>query len=243
MRRAFRIVAGVLGVATIGLSLPFAIGSLFSETDKIHRFHFFSGTVGYGVLLGVSLLVCAWRPDQIGPFWVAVSAGVASTLAGIVSGDFISGVWFSAPVAIAVLFLLHPARPALFHTDGVDIARAGLAVIAFVPASAYALTQAELQRNGVPADPHVDFHHYSGMAAYVFTVPLAAFAGSLLVPGRRAAVWIVGVAAAGLAISSLLLSTDTSAFDPFWAWLLLAWAFVYVGEEEFVERRHAAVAT
>jgi hypothetical protein len=243
MRRAFQIVAGILGVATIGLSLPFAIGSLFSETDAIHRFHFVSGTVGYGLLLGISLLLCAWRPEAIGPFWVAVSAGVAATLAGIVSGDFISGVWFPAPIAIVVLLLLHPARPALFDIAGLDIARAGLAAVALVPASAYALTQAELQRNGVPADPHVDFHHYSGMAAYVFAVPLAAFAGSLLVPGRRIAVWIVGVAAAGLAVSSLLLSTYTSAFDPFWAWLLLAWAFVYVGEEEFVARRQPAVAT
>jgi hypothetical protein len=237
MSRAFRVVAGVLGVLTIGLSLPFAIGSFVSETDAIHRFHFLSGALGYGALLGVSLLVCAWRPEAIGPFWVAASAGVAATLAGIVSGDFISGVWFPAPISIIVLLLLHPARAAVFDVGGVDITGAVLALVALVPATAYALTQAELQRNGLPADPHVEFHHYSGMAAYVFAVPLAAFAGALLAPGRRIAVWIVGLSSAGLGLSSLLLSDYVGAFDPLWAWLLIGWAAVYVAFEELTAKR------
>jgi hypothetical protein len=242
MRLAFRIVAGFLGVATIGLNLPFAIGSFVSETDAIHRFHFVSGTVGYGVLLGVSLLVCAWRPEAIGPFWVALATGVASTVAGIVSGDFISGAWFTAPVSIVVLLLLHPARKAVLDIAGIDIPDLILAIAVLVPATAYALTQADLQRNGVSADPHVDFHHYSGMAAYVFAIPLAGFAAALRVPGRRIAVWIVGVASAGLGLSSLLLSDYVSAFDPLWAWLLLAWAVVYVAAEELGVKRERTVA-
>ena len=237
MRLAFRIVAGFLGVASIGLSLPFAIGSLFSETDAIHRFHFFSGSVGYGVFLGVSLLACAFRPELVGPFWVAVATGVASTVAGIVSGDFITGVWFPAPVAIVVLFLLHPAREAVFDIAGVDVPATVLALVALIPASAYALTESALQRNGIPANPHVDFHHYSGMAAYAFAVPLGAFAGALRVPGRSVAVWIVGVGTAGLAVSSLALSDYESAFDPLWAWLALAWAVAYVAAGELVSNR------
>lgn len=241
MRVAFRIVAGVLGVATIGLSLPFAIGSFFNEADAIHRFHFVTGTVGYGILLGGSLFVCAsWPESTIGPFWVAVATGVASTLAGLASGDFISGIWFPAPVAIVVLFLLHPARSSIFDITGLDIPALILAIATFVPASAYALTQADLQRNGFASDPHVEFHHYSGMAAYVFAVPLAAFAGALRVPGRRIAVWIVGAAVAGLGVSSVLLSNYVSAFDPAWAWLAIAWAVAYVAVQEFPARgKHA----
>jgi hypothetical protein len=242
MRLAFRIVAGFLGVATIGLNLPFAIGSFVSETDAIHRFHFVSGTVGYGVLLGVSLLVCAWRPEAIGPFWVALAPGLASPVAGIVPGGFISGAWFTAPVSIVVLLLLHPARKAVLDVAGIDIPDLILAIAVLVPATAYALTQADLQRNGVSADPHVDFHHYSGMAAYVFAIPLAGFAAALRVPGRRIAVWIVGVASAGLGLSSLLLSDYVSAFDPLWAWLLLAWAVVYVAAEELGVKRERTVA-
>jgi hypothetical protein len=73
MRRAFRIVAAVLGIVTIGLSLPLAVIALLGEADRIHRLHFVAGTFGSGVLLGVSLLACARRPEDLSPFWVAVA--------------------------------------------------------------------------------------------------------------------------------------------------------------------------
>ena len=93
MRRAFRIVAGVLGVATIGLTVPFAVGAFLGDADRIHR----APLPGRGarsrvILLGVSLVGLRARPDDdLAPFWVAVATGVATTIAGIVSGDFISG--------------------------------------------------------------------------------------------------------------------------------------------------------
>lgn len=228
MRRAFRIVAAIVGVLALLLTVPFTVGAFFDDAERIHRFHYLAGSLGSGVFTGVSLLACARRPEAIGPFWVAVASGVASTLAGIVSGDFVSGVWFAAPLIIVVLFALHPARRALFDVDGIDVPTAILALAALVPAGAYAVTQAELQRNGVSIDPHVEFHHYSGMAAYVFTLPLAGFAAALRVPGRRTAGWIVGVVAAGLGLSSLLLSTYASAFEPIWSWLAMAWGIAVV---------------
>jgi hypothetical protein len=232
VRRAFRIVAGILGVATIGLTLPFAVGTFFSDADQIHRLHGVAGVFASGLLLGGSLLVCARKPESIGPFWVAVATGVASTIAGLISGDFISGIWFIAPISLVTLIALHPERGSLFAIGGVDAGAAALAALALVPAVAYALTQSELQRNGSPLDPHVEFHHYSGMASYALSLPLAALAAALRLPGRRIAVWIVGVTAAGLGLASLLLSDYVGAFDPVWAWLALVWgvAFVAVGQ-------------
>lgn len=231
MRRAFRIVAGVLGVAAIGFNLPFAVGAFLGEADRIHRLHFVAGTLGSGVLLGVALIACARRPEDLAPFWVAAATGVATTIGGLLSGDFISGGYVTAPVVLVVLFVLHPERRSLFAIRGVDAATAVLAAVAVVPGVAYALTQAELQRNGVSSDPHVEFHHYSGMASYVLSLPLAAFAAALRVSGRRIAVWIVGVTGAGLGLASLTLSDYAGAFDPVWAWLTLAWgvAFLAVG--------------
>jgi len=228
VRRAFRIVAGVLGVAVIGLNLPFSITSFIDDAESIHRLHFLAGVFASGLLLGGSLLICAWRPESIGPFLVAVATGVASTIAGLISGDFISGLWFTAPISLVILIALHPARSSLVRIDGIDVATAFLGLVALVPAIAYALTQAELQRNGQASDPHVDFHHYSGMASYALSLPLAAFAASLRLPGRRIAVWIVGVTGAGLGLASLLLSDYVGAFDPVWAWLALAWGVVFV---------------
>jgi len=239
VRRAFRIVAGVLGVAVIGLSLPFAITSFTDDAESIHRLHFLAGVFASGLLLGGSLLICARRPESmIGPFWVAVASGVASTLAGVVSGDFVSGLWFTAPIALAILIALHPARSSLLRIEGIDVATAFLALVAVVPAVAFALTQAELQRNGSVSDPHVEFHHYSGMASYALSMPLAAFAAALRVPGRRIAVWIVGVTAAGLGLASLLLSDYPGTFRPAWAWLTLAWGVALVAVAQL--RREAA---
>jgi hypothetical protein len=239
VRRAFRIVAGVLGVAVIGLNLPFAITSFTDDAESIHRLHFLAGVFASGLLLGGSLLICARRPEStIGPFWVAVATGVVSTIAGLISGDFISGLWFTAPISLVILIALHPARSSLLRIDGIEVATAFLAFVAVVPAVAFSLTQAELQRNGFVSDPHVEFHHYSGMASYALSLPLAAFAAALRVPGRRIAVWIVGVAGVGLGLGSLLLSDYPGAFRTVWAWLTLAWGFALVPVAQL--RREAA---
>jgi hypothetical protein len=223
MRRAFRIIAGVVGVAAIALTLPLAVIAVFDEAERIHRLHYLAGSLGSGILTGVSLIACARRPEDLAPFWVAVASGVATTIGGIAAGDFLTGGYVIAPVLLIVLFALHPERRSLFAIGGVDAATAALAALALVPAVAYALTQAELQRNGSSIDPHVEFHHYSGMATYALSLPLVALAAALRLPGRRIAVWIVGVTGAGLGLASLLLSDYAGAFDPLWSWLTLAW--------------------
>jgi hypothetical protein len=239
-RLAFRIVAAALGIATIVFAVPFAIAAFVDDEQAVHRLHNLAGVFGFAVPLGVSLLVCAWRPWSIGPFWVAIASGLAGTIAGIVSGDFVSGVWYSAPIAMVALVLLHPARPALTRIDGIDAPTAVLAALALVPAVAFALTQAELQRNGTSADPHADMHHYSGMASYALWIVLGGGAAALRVTDRRVGAWIVGVGAAGLGLSSLLLSDHLGAFEPVWAWLALGWGLTVVAATVW-ERRSMAV--
>lgn len=236
-RLAFRIVASVLGVFTLAFTVPFAATSFTDDTAAIHRLHNLAGVFGFGVMLGGSLLLCAWRPWSIGAFWVAIASGLAGSVAGVLSGDFLSGAWFSAPVAIAILFALHPARRAVLRIDGVDLPTLVLGILALVPAVAFALTQAELQRNGVEADPHVEFHHYSGMAFYALGVPLSGLAASLRVTGRRLGARIAGASGAGLGLASLLLSDHVGAFDALWAWLALAWGVAMVALAELERGR------
>ena len=236
-RKAFRIVAGVLGVAIVALSLPLTIQSFTDDAQSIHRLHNLAGVFGFGLLLGGSLIVMARTPESIGPFWVATASGVATAIAGIVSGDFISGIYYTAPIGIAILFALHPDRRALLDIRGFDLPTVVLALVSLVPAIAFALTQSELQRNGFVSDPHVEFHHYSGVASYALVIPLAAFAASFRVPGRRAAAWIVGLTALGLGMISLLLSDYPGAYDALWAWLLIAWAIAITELAERSTRR------
>ena len=68
---AFRIVAGLLGLATVVLSVPFAVGSLTDEQEKIHAFHNIGAGMASGIVFGVGLLLAAWKPwEMIAPFQV-----------------------------------------------------------------------------------------------------------------------------------------------------------------------------
>jgi hypothetical protein len=234
LRLAFRIVAGLLGVVGIVLSVPFTVISFVDDSEALHRLHNVAFTALYGVLLGVALLACARRPEtNVSAFFVAVASGIAGAIAGLASEDFISGIWFSAPIAIVVLWALHPRRAALLRPSGVDLPTALLALAALVPAIALLLTQSELQRTGVPADPHWDFHHYSGMAAAALALPLCGFATSFRESGRRFGVWLVGVSAVLIGGGSLLLSDYAGAFDAVWAWLTLGWGIAVIATAEF----------
>ncbi|MGH2636033.1 MAG: hypothetical protein ACRDHU_07810 [Actinomycetota bacterium] len=239
-RKTFRIVAGVLGGLAVGLSVPFAVASLVDDGQAIHRMHNLAFTALYGVLLGAALLSCARDPERnVSAFLVAVASGIAGTIAGLASGDFISGTWFTAPISIVILVVLHPRRAELGRWPGVDPPTAVLSVVAFVPATAWLLTQAELQRNGVAGDPHWDLHHYSGMAAAALGLALCGLAASLRVSGRRTGVWVVGVSALMVGGGSLLLSDHVGAFDAAWAWLTLAWGLGLVARAEMEARKES----
>jgi hypothetical protein len=241
-RVAFRIVAGILGVAGIVLSVPFAIISFVDEAEGIHRVHNLAGVALFGLLLGVALLACVRRPeDALAPFRVAAASGLAGGLAGLLSRDFVSGVWFTGPLGVLVLWALHPARREVVRPRGIDLATLALGVIAVVPAVTFALAQAELQRNGGPSDVHWEFHHYSGMAAAALALPLCAFAASVRGSGRRLAAWLVGLAGVLLGGASVVLSDHLGAFDtppstfPLWGWLAVAWGIgvIAIAEAEF----------
>jgi hypothetical protein len=226
---AFRIIAGTLGVGGIALSLPFAIVSFVDDSEAIHRLHNVAFTALYGVLLGLALLASALRPEgNVSSFFVAIASGIAGAIAGLASEDFISGVWYTAPIAIVVMWLLHPNRPRLLRPSGVDIPTLALSLLALVPAIAFLLTQSEMQRTGSAADPHWGLHHYSGMAAAALALPLCGFAASFRESGRRIGAWLVGIAAVMIAVGSLLLSDYAGALDALWAWLTLAWGVAMI---------------
>ncbi|HEX6331875.1 MAG TPA: hypothetical protein VF129_11410, partial [Actinomycetota bacterium] len=175
-------------------------------------------------------------------FLVAVASGVAGAVAGLVSADFVSGFWFTAPISIAVLWWLHPSRSTLLRPDGAHWPTAVLVVLALVPAIALFLTQSELQRTGVAGDEHWELHHYSGMAALAFALPLCAAAASLRRTGRRVGAWLVGLSAAVVAVGSLALSDHAGAFDPLWAWLTLGWGVAVVAADRVPARSTERVA-
>jgi hypothetical protein len=233
MRLAFRIVAGILGVVGVVLSVPFTVISFVDDAEAIHRLHNVAFTALYGVLLGTALLMCAWRPEQnVSAFFVAVGSGIAGAVAGLASDDFVSGVWYTGPISIVVLWVLHPSRRTLLRASGVDLPTALLSLAALAPAIAWLLTQSDLQRTGQVGDPHWEFHHYSGMAAAALALPICGLASSLRETGRRLGAWLVGVAAVLVGAGSLLLTDYAGAFDTLWAWLTLVWGLAVIALAE-----------
>ena len=243
MRLAFRIVAGVFGVFTLGTSVPFAIGSFVDDTQDLHLIHNLSGAAVYGVILGVGLVALAASPER----YVAVLQGVAlaavgALIGGLLAGDLIEGLWIVVPVVVLVLVALYPGRSALGRVGTVNPALLVLVVAAAIPIVAYALTQASLQANGSDLDPHVSAHHYGGQAVGSLMVLLFAVAPALGAAGWRVAAWLVGISMSIIALGSLAYADHVSALGTPWAWLALAWAVAYVARAEASARRRQPLA-
>lgn len=237
-RRAFRLVAAIFGVAGIAFSIPFTVFSFVDDGQALHRMHNVAFTALYAALLGVPLLLSARDPEgNRSAFLVAVASGLAGAIAGLLSGDFLSGAWFTAPIIIVLLWILHPARGVLLRPSGIDPATAAMSIVALVPAVAFALTQARFQREGLAADPHRELHHYSGMAATTLGLAVCGLAAALRLPGRRLAVWLVAAAALIVGVGSLLLSDHAGSLDPMWASLTVAWGLALAAIAEVTERR------
>ena len=222
MRRAFRIVAAVLGIVTIGLSLPFAVTRCWARPIGST-----GSTSSRGRWGPASCSACRSSPVRAaggpGPFWVAVASGVATTIAGIVAGDFVSA-GTSSPRSCSSYSAFR--APFAVRDRGVDAAPPRW------PRSLWCRPwptppQSELQRNGLARPPRrVPPLQRDGVLRCRRRCGRAR--RGVASPGRRIAVWIVGVTGAGLGLASLLLSDYVGAFDPVWAWLALAWGVVFV---------------
>src|SRR3972149_1436215 len=176
LRIAFGILATLGGLAGLVFTVPLALPSMGSGPDSIHRIHNVVGLFTFGVFIGLAVMVAAWRPaTQIAAFQAVLVATVASTAVALLAGDFISGSYWPGGVIVVILVALHPARRELFRNAPPIWPLVILALASIVPAVLYALSQASLQRDGVMADPHVELHHFSGIAASALGLMLGSF--------------------------------------------------------------------
>ena len=244
MRMAFRIIAGVLGALAFVFSVPFAIISFVDDEQEIHLIHNLSGAAVYGVILGAGLLIlAAWPERNPATFQGLAFAAIGALIGGLLAGDVIEGLWFAPAVMVLILFALYPDRAALVRPGRPQPVLALLVAAEAIPLIAYALTQARLQSEGSPANPHVDMHHYGGMAAGALMLLLFAVAPALGARGWRVAAWLAGVAMAIIALGSLAYGDHESALDAAWAWLALGWAMAFVVVAQLAGRRERVEAS
>jgi hypothetical protein len=225
----FRVIAGLFALVTGGFGVMFAVGSLVDEKENLHAIHNIGGLAGYTVVLAAGLALAAWRPErQIAAFQAAVAASVAAGAAGVLGGDFMPGAYVAPLVVVGVLAVLHPARAELLRFGRLNVPMLVLVLAALVPAVAYALTQASLQRHAFPGDPHGDMHHYSGAGATALILVAAALVASLGARGSRAVAWLAGGGAVLLGVVSLAYADHVSALTTPWAWMSIGWGAAVV---------------
>jgi hypothetical protein len=220
---AFRIVGWILGVLTIGYSLYFVVLSIVSTdpSNTIHRFHFLGGLAGGG-LIGVFSIVIVMRPDWTSAFHVLVAQAIAWTIGGLMGGDILTGFYVTGPIGVVVLLLLHPNPRSVLRLPGrPSIALMTYAVLATMPAWIYAVTEAEFQ-HGPAADPHVQMHHWSGVAVAALSIAGAGIATSLRGVGWELASAATSIAAILFGVAGLAFSDYVGAPDAGWAWLAVA---------------------
>jgi hypothetical protein len=217
---AFRIVGWVLGIGTLGYSLYFALAFLLTDDpiDRTHRFHALAGLAG-GALIGVFSIVLVLRPTWTSAFHVLVAQAFAYAIGGLMGGDLISGVYFTGPLFVAVLAALHPDPRSLFRLPGrPSIALLIYALIVTIPAWIYAVQQADFQ-HGSASDPHVQFHHWSGIAVAALGIAGAAIATSLRGVGWQVSAAVTAAAAVLFGVSGLALQHYPGAPDLGWCWV------------------------
>jgi hypothetical protein len=220
---AFRVVGWLLGVLTVGYSLYFVVLAIISTdpSNTIHRFHFLAGFAGGG-LIGVFSVVLVLRPGWTSAFHVLVAQAIAWTIGSLVGGDFLSGLYVTAPIGVIVLAVLHPDPRSLLRLPGRPrIALLTFALIVTVPAWIYAVTEAKLQ-HGPASDPHVQFHHWSGVAVAALSIAGAGIATSLRGSGWEVASAATAVAAVVFGVAGLVYSGYAGAPPSGWSWIAVA---------------------
>jgi hypothetical protein len=226
---AFRILAALFGSLSILSSALFAVDPLVSDDpiDRSHRVHAIGGLWGFG-LTGAVLLAIAVRPSNVNAYQAGLVASIGMVVVGLVAGDLVPGFLFVGLVISLILFALHPhRREALSFSGKPSALLLGLGLIALVPAGAYALTMAELQ-GGPATDPHVELHHWSGMAAAALSIVLVGVVAGLRTKGWRLTAWLAAGAGVLFGLTSVIYPDDPGAVESPWSWLAIAMSVLFM---------------
>lgn len=235
---AFRVV-GVIGGVLHASPIVFLAISVVSVRDRIHVVH---NTAGFAIFTGV--IAIGWvlaviSPDRmIAPFQAATLAAVAVAVASAISAD-LKGGSITATIAV-VLVVLHPARSLLFRMGRTAPAPLALAALAAVPAVWFALSNASLQRNGLPMDPHNEMHHWTGMAAFSLTILVVAVVAGLGGPNRRIVAMMGGLSVVLFGVMSLVYSGYPGSVSTPWAIGCIVWGAALAGDGYRMAREPAS---
>lgn len=234
-RKAFRVIAIILAVAGLGFGLFTAVFGLISEAQRVHAFHNVVVATLLVVLTALPLIAAARNPERAAvPLMHLIVLGVAG-LATMALSLTIDPFTLPVIVMLGVLWVLRPFREPLFPAGRPSPILLGLVVAAAVPLSAYAMSNAELQRIDDISE-HAEFYHWVETSFYAASVLLLGVLAALRPATFRLSARTAGVALAVLGGASLLLPDYASALDAPWAWAALGGGVLFVAVAEWGAR-------
>jgi hypothetical protein len=203
-----------------------------------HQVHDMAIAAGLWIAVILPLVLLLYRPtNRVNTILAPLTVAVPTAIMAFLAGSFLfPGFAVMSFLALAA-FLLHPAGRSVVRFDrvaSVDPRVTGLLVVAAVPLLVYA--GLELSKQLGPANEHVVFVHYGGMANAAFYVVLM---GALAVFRRRDwrfATWSAGLIAAFVGLASIAYPASASSLGLVGGGLLVLWAVSYVAAIEYVRR-------
>jgi hypothetical protein len=224
------------------------IGWFASGDEQIHRVHDIGAFgVAMGLFVASPLLILSWRREDIALVQMLGVAAVATLIGSVLALDWgflLYIVILAVPLVVLLAFSKGWKR---FMSPGTGIAREFLvaAIVAAPFWGSFALTMAKLQRAGPADDPHVEMHHWTGMAIMGIGVVLMATLASTRTEGWRIVAWLTGAGSIVYGVASVAFATYPGNIVPYagsegalWGTLAIVWGLVFIALAE-----HRARAT
>ncbi len=239
----FALIFGLALFGWIGLFLGWIEGG----EGQIHRVHDIgSSGVATGIFVATPLLILSWRRSDVALLQMLGAAALATVIGGLLALDW-GFLVFAVILVVPVVVLLTISKGwGWFTARGPGIAPE-LLIAAIVSApvwGAFAWTMARLQRAGPPSDPHVELHHWTGMAIMGVGVVLMGALASKRTEGWRIVAWLTCIGSIVYGVASIVFATYPGSSLPypgsegsFWGALAIAWGVVFVA---LAERRARA---
>jgi len=224
----------VFGLALFGW-IGLVDGWFLTGTDRIHRVHNIGASgVATGILVAFPLLIVAWRRDDIALLQMLGVAAIATALGSVLSLDwvFLASVAILAVPVVVLLAISRGWKRYLAPGRGLapELVIAALAGAPFW--FAFAWTTASLQHTRPADDPHVEMHHYSGMAIMAIGLVLMVVLTSLRTQGWRIVAWLTGLGSAVYGVASIAFPNYPGSEGATWGALAIAWGVVIVALAE-----------
>lgn len=227
----------------------FTIGLWFAHqnptTTPVDDLSFFA--LG-AILIGVGCVVQLRVPvRQVAGVQQIILALVALAVAGLLGArrEPLVGALLFLLVA-AVLVALHPARRSVFALGKtVSIPMAALALLATVPAVAYAANMLAQARQAGPSCFFGQCAHgdrFAEMAACAIAIVLVSLLAAVKTPGWSVPAWSAAVAALILGLTSIALPAAPGALGLAWGVLAVAWGVLVIAMAAWEARKIARLA-